>query len=300
MPKVSIILPTYNGARYLRQSIESCLNQTHRDIELIVVDDCSTDGSASILEAYAGRNNVRLIRHGSNKKLPAALNTGFALATGALLTWTSDDNYFAPDAVERMTGYLEKHPDTPFVYTDCWIVDADGQVVRRKEAGPPEHLREGCAITCFLYRREVYEATGEYDSELFRIEDYDYWLRIMKHFRMGWLPEPVYYYRRHSASLTGTDAWKNRIRMMDLVQTRHFGPDPGRASRLAAKYLVAEAFESHAQGKRLDVLKYLLRAVGSDRALLGNRGVCSIALQALAGKATFEFLRRLNPCRSRV
>ena len=176
--KVSIVLPTYNGARYLRDSIQTCLEQTYPQIELVIVDDCSTDETPHILRSYEGDPRVKVIRHAVNAKLPAALNTGFAHSSGEYLSWTSDDNLFAPHAIERMVEYLEGHPVVGFVYTDYWVIDEDGQVIRRVSAGPPEHLRERCAITSFLYRREVYNVVGDYDPHLFRIEDYDYWLRL--------------------------------------------------------------------------------------------------------------------------
>jgi glycosyltransferase involved in cell wall biosynthesis len=283
MPRVSIILPTYNGERYLRESMESCLDQTFRDLEVIAVDDCSTDGTSDILSSYSGDSRVRIIRHDQNRRLPGALNTGFAQASGELLTWTSDDNRFTPDAIAVMAEFLDQEKTVGFVYSDYWIVDDVGKVQRRQSAGPPEHLREGSSIACFLYRREVYETVGEYDPKLFRIEDYDYWLRVARRFEMAWLPEPLYYYRRHGASLTGTDDWRNRIGMLDRLQTEHFGPDPARLSRIASKYLIAVAFERHAEGQRKEVVEFCLRALRHDPGLLRNRGVRSILFQAITG-----------------
>src|SRR5438128_1966436 len=91
---VSVILPTHNGSKYLRQSIESCLSQTYLDIELIVVDDGSMDETSAILESLTD-DRVRKIRHQTNRGLSAALNTGCAEARGEYLTWTSDDNLYA-------------------------------------------------------------------------------------------------------------------------------------------------------------------------------------------------------------
>lgn len=97
-PKVSIVLPTYNGARYLRQSIDSCLGQTYRNLELIVVDDASTDTTPEIIRSYQDPR-IRVIRHEKSKMLPESLNTGFRAVSGDYLTWTSDDNYYVPEAI---------------------------------------------------------------------------------------------------------------------------------------------------------------------------------------------------------
>ena len=94
-PKISVVLPVYNGERYLRESLDSILAQTMGDFELIVVDDCSTDATSVILAEYAVRDSrIRIIRNAENQKLPRSLNIGFAEARGEYLTWTSDDNVY--------------------------------------------------------------------------------------------------------------------------------------------------------------------------------------------------------------
>jgi glycosyltransferase involved in cell wall biosynthesis len=294
---VSIVLPTYNGARHpdwLDASIRSCLDQTYRHLELIIVDDCSTDDTPRLLAQYAGDPRVRIIRHETNQKLPRALNTGFAHARGDYLTWTSDDNVFTPDAIERMVAYLESQPGVGFVYTDYVLIDDAGRTIRRVEAGGPEHLRERCAIACFLYRRAVYETVGDYDPSLFRIEDYDYWLRVAQRFPLGWLPEPLYLYRRHLGSLTGTDHLENRARMFDEVNSRFYGPDPQRRIRTLSQFYVAEAFERHEQGHRSGVLMFAWRALRHDLTLLQNRGAWSIVAQAIVGAWFYALIKSLR------
>ena len=102
-PLVSIILPVYNGERYLKQSIESCLNQTYKNIELIIVNDCSTDSTSLIIDEYLLKDNrVRVIDNHINKKLPASLNIGHSQIRGAYVSWTSDDNHYNENAIEVM------------------------------------------------------------------------------------------------------------------------------------------------------------------------------------------------------
>lgn len=282
--KVSIVLPTYNGSRYLRDSIDSCLAQTYKNIELIVVDDASTDSTPEILNDYGDDPRIHIVRHAQNQKLPAALNTGFARATGQYLTWTSDDNLFAPQAVAQLVTFLEDHPDIGLVYADHWLIDNEGKVVRRASCGLPALLDEKCGLACFLYRREVYDRVGEYDTAMFRIEDYDYWLRVRKAFKLAWYAEPLYYYRRHSGSLTAMEQMRARLERLAEVQEKHLGPDPRRLSRLLASACAAEAFECHERGDRAGVLKFALRALARKPSLIGNRGVPSIMLQALLGR----------------
>lgn len=212
---VSIVLPTYNGTKYLRDSLESCLSQTHSRIEVIVVDDGSGPEVADIVRQF-GDPRLTYVRHEMNRGLPAALNTGFAHASGRLLTWTSDDNLYAPDAIEQMVRFLCTYADVDFVYADAWEIDAAGALVGPLNVPPPEWLQVKNRVGgCFLYRRAVYEAIGDYDPGAVLAEDYDYWLRIARRFTMQRLFRSLYYYRFHGESLT---ARSNRERVKEQAE----------------------------------------------------------------------------------
>ncbi len=208
---ISIVLPVYNGARFLPESLASVVAQTYRHWELICVDDTSTDATPAILAEWAAREpRIRVIRHEVNKRLPGALNTGFAAARGDLLTWSSDDNHYRPHALETLAERLRVNPALDFVYSDYALMDEDGQITGVSVAPPPEGLITGNdGLPSFLYRRRVYERVGDYAVDLFLAEDYDYWLRVIA---AGFTLEPIheilYEYRRHANSLT--DAHRGR------------------------------------------------------------------------------------------
>ncbi len=204
VPLVSIVLPTYNGARYLEQSIQSCLNQTYRNWELIIVDDASTDETPRIIEKFVNADyRIRTVRHPINRKLPAALNTGFAEAKGGLLTWTSDDNCYRAEALLVMAEFLDANPCIGVVYCDYSNIDDLGEVIHKTRVGSPEMLAIGNYIgCCFLYRREVADKVGEYSKTLFLAEDYDFWLRASIESRMVPLHQDLYFYRYHADTLT--------------------------------------------------------------------------------------------------
>lgn len=203
-PLVSIVLPTYNGCKYLSEAINSCLNQTYQNWELIVVDDCSTDATPDIIASYVAKDSrIRSLRHSTNQKLPAALNTGHAVARGSYLTWTSDDNRYLPDALEEMTRFLAEHPNVGVVYADCAMIDDEGQHVRDYPARPASQLAYMNALfACFMYRRTVYETVGGYDADLFLAEDWEFWLRAARQFELAPLHKVLYEYRWHDQSLT--------------------------------------------------------------------------------------------------
>src|SRR6476619_6438723 len=166
------------------QPIESCVRQTYRNWELILIDDCSDDATPDIIAEFLSRDNrIRSIRHQRNRKLPEALNTGHAAARGEYLTWTSDDNRFRPGAIEELSDYLDQHPAIGLVYADSVLIDDTGSRIRDYPSQPASKLAYMNAVgPCFLYRLEVYQSVGSYDPQLFLAEDYDYWLRVYRRF----------------------------------------------------------------------------------------------------------------------
>lgn len=204
MPLISIVLPTFNGGEYISKAIESCLKQTYRDFELIVVNDCSTDNTLKIVEEYSKKDTrIRIINNDVNFKLPASLNIGFDSAKGEYLTWTSDDNYFAPHALETLLGELEINCDSDIVYSSYSFIDEKDNVLEYY-GDVPENLLFSCIIgACFLYRRKVHEELKGYAVDKFRMEDMDFWLRAASKFRFQYIDcKHLYFYRKHTDSLT--------------------------------------------------------------------------------------------------
>lgn len=203
---VSIVLPVYNGERYLASAIESVLNQTYQNIELILVNDCSTDSTEEIIQSYASKDpRIVYLKNEVNLKLPASLNRGFSAAKGQYLTWTSDDNLYMPTALARMTEFLEQHPKTALVYCDMDEINDSGTVTRRITVGEPDRLLYVNTVgACFMYRKQAAEVVGEYDPNCFLVEDYEYWLRFYLAFQISPLHECLYQYRFHSGALTST------------------------------------------------------------------------------------------------
>src|SRR5438876_6959478 len=143
MPElVWIALPTYNRAAMIRPAIESCLDQSYGNIEVLVVDDGSTDDTPDVVQQIAERDSrLRYLRQ-ENAKLPAALNTGFRASQGEFLTWTSDDNAYEPEAIQVMVDHLRERPEVGLVYCDCQIVNSQGEFVRLSRREPPEAIEK--------------------------------------------------------------------------------------------------------------------------------------------------------------
>ena len=218
---VSVILPVYNQADFLDGSIQSVLNQSYRDIELIIVNDGSTDGVERVLDRYVHDPRVKVLTQ-ENQKLPKALSNGFAEARGEFYTWTSSDNYYRPGAIAEMVAFLQKNRDVQVTYCDYIVIGDDGKPLFDSDFRPHNQDRQNSSHIhlpetteqlnfikdnfiggCFMYRSWVGKVIGEYDPTL-GIEDYDYWMRINRQFIIRHIDNTklLYEYRWHAQSLS--------------------------------------------------------------------------------------------------
>jgi glycosyltransferase involved in cell wall biosynthesis len=221
---ISIVLPVYNGTQYLRQSVQSVLDQTHQNWELLIIDDCSTDATPQIISEYCSLDpRIKSVRHEKNKRLPGSLNTGFHLAAGEYVTWTSDDNIYRPNALQEMADVLDENKDISFVHSDFDLIDEDGSLIEPVSAGDWKNLGLTDVIGgSFLYRRIIHETIGYYDETTFLAEDLEFELRaLVNGFKFMPLHKNLYQYRDHPDSLTNTKAGKIYRAHADVLM-RHF------------------------------------------------------------------------------
>lgn len=211
---ISVVLPVYNGEKYLSQSIESIINQTYSNWELIVVNDCSSDNSRAIVEEYTQKDSrIKLINNSINQKLPKSLNIGFQNAKGEYYTWTSDDNLYKPNALEYMADVLNKNQEFDLVSCQFDIIDENG--IFKSTSNNYYSTRDLYELlnfnnigACFMYRASIAQKVGEYDPKTFLAEDYDYWMRIASQGDIYYSNENLYQYRMHENSLTSTKTQK--------------------------------------------------------------------------------------------
>ena len=205
----------YNGEKFLSQSIESCLNQTYKNLELIIVDDCSIDQTPVIAQKYASSDSrIKIVTNNVNKKLPASLNIGHQEASGNYFTWTSDDNLYESDAIEILLHVLIEN-EVDIVYSNIFLINQVGEKKRESNFVGFENVLFGNYIgSCFLYRKGVFERNRGYQENMFLVEDYDFWLRAMEHSVYFHLHRNLYCYRKHEESLTAqitSDNTKNLL-----------------------------------------------------------------------------------------
>ena len=208
-PLVSIVMPTFNGATsgYIRDSIESVLKQTYKNFEFIIVNDCSIDNTLEIIQDYANRDNrIHIVNNEVNQKLPQSLNNGFELATGDYYTWTSDDNYYHENALREMVEYLEENPSKILVCSDYEILGLKSRSTFFKVSDTKKDLISYDSVgACFMYRADIAKQIGSYNKDAFKVEDYEYWLRLGLVGDFGVIHKILYTYRfqPNSLSMTG-------------------------------------------------------------------------------------------------
>lgn len=214
---VSIILPVYNGSEYLSQALDSCLNQTYKNFELIIVNDCSVDNSLEIIEKYA-QNDGRIIvcSNPVNLGLPTSLNIGHKLANGSMMTWTSDDNILQVNFLDKLVNAL-KAQQVPIVYSSYQIINDKSSVISSATNLNMNRLLFSNTIGCsFLYKRNVYYDLKGYQEDLFLVEDYAFWLFASLSYPMYFVDENLYDYRHHKSSLTSDIENKNFDRFYEV------------------------------------------------------------------------------------
>ncbi|MCE9609825.1 MAG: glycosyltransferase [Chthoniobacter sp.] len=281
---VSIVLPVYNGSTYLRQSLESCLTQTFTQWELIAVDDCSTDETPQILAEYAARDpRIRTIRNSENRKLPESLNIGFTESKGGYLTWTSDDNLYLPDALAEMVSYLDGNKSVDIVYADYSFIDAQGEIRAKIRVDDAVTLAyRNCVGVCFLYRRVVHEKLGGYDTSLFLVEDYDFFLRAFAEFRLEPLHRNLYLARQHGGSLSTTQ--NDRVlAATGLLIERHFPTFTNLDAVILSRRHVKLAIIALHFGRMHSARAHCWSALRSNFRLLSDAKVVLVFFQAFLG-----------------
>ncbi|MEI6494712.1 MAG: glycosyltransferase [bacterium] len=215
MPKVSVILPVYNSAHYIREAIESVLAQTFTDFEFIIIDDGSTDGTTDILKELTDPRITLINRE--NRGLVDSLNEGLAFAHGEYVARMDADDIMAPERLAKQVHYLDNNVHIAIVGSWAETIDHNGNKLGLYNYPPVSRkglrayiLKHNPFIhSTVMFRREVILRVGGYRHYQY-IEDYELWTRVIAKYRGANLPEALTKYRIHSNSVTS----KHRYRML--------------------------------------------------------------------------------------
>lgn len=215
MPKVTVYITNYNYESYIKQAIDSVLNQTFSNLELLVIDDGSVDNSKEIINSYESNPKVKAIFQ-NRKGLNASNNVALKNSSGEFIVRLDADDFLDEHAIEKMFDLLKKNQKAAIVFPDYFNVNINGEIINRvfrhdfnKEVSLLDQPAHGA---CTMIRKSVLEEVGGYDEDFDRQDGYDIWLKVIFNYQVMNLNEPLFYYRQHGKNLTKND--------LELFKTR--------------------------------------------------------------------------------
>ncbi|MGG1664102.1 glycosyltransferase family 2 protein [Brevibacillus sp. NRS-1366] len=226
-PLVSVITPSYNQGKYIRETIESVLNQDYPNIEYIVVDGGSTDDTLAILEEYSQfEERIRFISE-KDRGQSHAINKGLAMTKGEIIGWLNSDDTYLPGAIQQAVNALQGHPDWAMVYGKGYTIDENSKKQSDYYVAPANYqlLFDGCMICqpAVFIRKNVFLEVEGVDEMLHFCMDYDLWIRIAKKHTIGFIQAALANARAHSTCKTST-LWST-VGIPEVLRTsvKHYG-----------------------------------------------------------------------------
>lgn len=229
-PLVTVLLPVWNGERFLRPAVESILGQTFADFEFLVVDDGSTDGTPRILAEYTGDRRLRVLRNLENRGLVASLNVGLGEARGKYVARMDADDVSHKERLAIQVSHMESHPAIVVLGTGAQVIDEAGRALRRIVFPTDDVTLRWCL--CFfspivhaaaIMRRDDILLAGAYDPAFVHAEDYDLFDRLRHRGRIANIPEALYAVRVYSRSISRPEYQGNATEISRRVIESYLG-----------------------------------------------------------------------------
>lgn len=213
-PLVSIIMPVYNGERYISEAIESVLSQTYQNLELIIVNDGSTDNSKTAIESYLQDPRIRYFEQ-PNAGVAAARNTAIKKSQGKLIGFLDQDDYWHPEKIETQIQYFKKYQDISLVYSD-YIIFSELENSKHRlsdlasfDLGQSDlhsiFIRNRIGVLTVLVKKQCIIDSGLLDTALKGTDDYELWLRLALDYKFQYIPLPLATYRWHGNNVSRDD-----------------------------------------------------------------------------------------------
>jgi len=222
-PGVSVVITCYNGHKWIADAVDSALAQSYRPLEIVVVDDGSSDGSRDLLRRYEAHAEIKLLLHPRNRGIPATKNTAVAQCGGRYVAMLEQDDVWHADKIARQVEVMEADPSCGMVFAEALVLGPDGReyVRRHPPVGIPDatearvtmfFLRNPViSMSSVMLRRAVLEELGGFDERYAGGDDYDLFLRLVGRHRVAFIAEPLLRYRWHEASYS----WRSADRMVE-------------------------------------------------------------------------------------
>ncbi len=207
-PKITVYITNYNYEKYIVQAIDSVLNQTETDFEILIIDDGSTDESMSLIEVYNKNPKIKIIQQ-KNKGLTVSNNVALKLAKGKYIMRLDADDFLFKDALEKLSSILDKDSNIGMVFGDYYIVDENENIIehfqRHNFNKDVSLLDQPAHGACTMFKAECLKQLGGYDETISRQDGFELWLRFIELYNVNNINEPIFYYRQHGNNLTSKE-----------------------------------------------------------------------------------------------
>lgn len=304
MVRVSVIIPSYNRAHLIGETIESVLRQTLSDFELIVVDDGSTDNTAEVVRAYDGP--IRYVFQ-NNQGRSRARNAGYHLSQGEYVCFLDSDDVLAPPMLERLAALLDSDDKLGFAYSDYQFVDQSGAPLPKPEVFRAHPLQRGNIFRHLLYfdfippstvlaRRSSFEEAGLFEPSLEPAEDLDWLLRMSRRYATDYIVEPLCRFRKHEGSTSTTAIHDATVRVI----LKHLADEATKQSlagdwrRVYHDLYLMAANEFYNQRDMARARKYYFKALEIRPPEVGNFNVFGLILKSYFGSGTINLVSRVK------
>jgi CMP-N-acetylneuraminic acid synthetase len=208
-PLLTVYITNYNYGHYIKQAIESVLNQSFQNFELFIIDDGSTDNSRKIIESYESLPNVKIIFQ-KNKGLNITNNIALRLSNSKYIMRLDADDYLESTALEKMVNMLEDDPELGLVFPDYYLIDNENNItaeIKRHDFDEEVTMMDQPAHgACTVIRTEFLKAVGGYDESYTCQDGYELWIKFISHFKVSNIKESLFYYRQHGENLTSNES----------------------------------------------------------------------------------------------
>ena len=301
IPLVSIVIPTFNMGSLVADSIRSALNQTYQNIEVILIDDGSSDDTRSILTPHIEKGAIRY--HYQELRSFSGAKCRIALSKGDFIALLDADDLWETSKISSQVAMISEDPVAGMVFTDFDTFDESGTIAARKNSVVIDEIPEPDLVTMlkrsnFIYpstvllRRSVFDLCGFFDVSLRSVEDYDMWLRIAEKYRLISINNPLVKIRQHSANMSKNipRMLENEIEVINKFRTRL--TSTAYRKRIAKCYLLSADRSLH-NGDRLRTIRYLIKGILNSPAVPVDVLVVLIKL-ILGGKKVEELRRSFN------
>ena len=305
VPRVSVVIPTYNYARYVPEAIDSVLAQSFEELEVIVVDDGSTDQTAEILRAFGGQlHDIRQEHRG----LSAARNTGIRAARGQYVAFLDSDDLWLPDKVSLQVARLDAKPEVGLVYGETLFFDDSSPATLTLHSHFAPHpsgrilswLVRGNVIPSPtpMVRRELFERVGLFDEMLSACEDWDMWIRIARVCEIAYVHRVLAKKRQHQENMS-LDSERLMTNGLRVLEKAFSAPDPSqelhglRCKAFGRRYADFGLDRFH-MGRYEQARRDLIRAVTLDPRLLFYQNTAAVLSTCLLGSAAARKVHALK------